>query len=178
MRFRPTPPAIPAELLGRFGDPEHVFGPNLRFRVVAAVCGVILLVMGVTFFLLGLAGVPLSDWVSGILAVPLVALGAMVLIGTRLVPLHWVFICPRGLLRRRGGTWDSVGWAEVKRFEDATLGHKGVTVRQCRIVTTGGAEWGFLADQTAEYGRLAGVLRRKVDEWRTPADPGGPSGGD
>jgi hypothetical protein len=171
VRFRPTPPAIPAELLGQFGDPEHVFGPNLRFRVVAAACGVILLVMGITFFLLGLAGVPLSDWVSGQLAVPLAALGAVVLIGTRLVPLHWVFVCPRGLLRRRG-TWESVGWAEVERFEDVTLGRKGVTVRQCRIVTTGGAEWGFLADQTAEYDQLAGVLRRKIDEWRKPAGDG------
>jgi len=184
MRLQPTPPAVPPELLARFGDPEHVFGPNVRFRVVAALCGVVLVVMGVLFFLLGLevvgAKLPLSDWVSGKLAIPLVAFGAIVLIGTRLVPLNWVFVCPEGLIRTRGAAWDSISWAEVDRFEDTTLTHKhgnvAVTTRQCRIVLKGGAEWGFLADYIAEYGRLPEVLRRKVDEWRQPSGSGGPGG--
>src|SRR5437016_6305015 len=98
MRLQPAPPAIPPELLARFGEPEHVFGPNVRFRILAAVCGIILLVMGVLFFLMGLgaggARLPLADWVSGRLAIPLVVLGAVVLLGPRLVPLNWVFVCP------------------------------------------------------------------------------------
>ena len=55
MRLRPTPPAVPPELLARFGDPEHVFGPNVRFRVIAAVCGGVFVVMGVIFLLLAWA---------------------------------------------------------------------------------------------------------------------------
>jgi hypothetical protein len=168
MRLQPTPPAIPAELLTRLGEPEHVFGPNVRFRVVATVCGVILLVMGVFFFLLGLgaggARLPLGDWVSARLAVPLVVLGAVVLIGTRLVPLNWVFVCPRGLVRTRGDAWDGLEWAEAERFEDASLTHRGVTSWQCRILTKDGKEWGFLADYIAGYGRLTEILRQRVGE--------------
>lgn len=164
MQFRPTPPAIPAELLDRFGEPEHVFAPNIKFRAVTGVCGVVLLVVGVTVLLLDKAGVALADVVSGMLAVPMVALGAGVLVWGRRVPLHWVFVCPRGLLRRRGEIWDRVDWAEVERFEETTLTQKRVTFHQCRIVTTGGNEWGFMADQTAEYERLAGLLKRKVEE--------------
>src|SRR5262249_23128514 len=166
MRFRPNPPAIPAELRDRFGDPERVFGPNLRFRIVAAGVGVVFVVLGVIFFVLGMARVPLSEWVSAKLSVPMVAFGLLLLIGSRLVPLHWVFVCPRGLLGRRGDIWDHVAWSEVQRFEDATLGRNGVTIRQCRIVTIAGTEWGFLADQMADYRVLVEVLRRKVDESR------------
>lgn len=173
MRLRPTPPAIPAEFLDRFGAPEHRFAPNVKFRVVAAVCGLIFLVMGVVFFALGVARLPLGDLVSGKLTAPLIALGAIVLVGARLVPVHWVFVCPHGLIRRRGDAWEGLAWTEVERFEDATLGDKMVTARQCRIVTTAGAEWGFLADQVAEFDHLAAVLRRKVDESRKAR--GGPS---
>jgi hypothetical protein len=162
-------------LRDRFGNPEHVFGPNLRFRIVAGGIGIVLVVLGIIYFLMAMAGVPLGAWVSAKLTVPMMALGVILLIGTRLVPVHWVFVCPRGLLRRRGDIWDHVGWSEVERFEDATLGQKGVTIRQCRIITTAGAEWGFLADHIADYGRLAELLRHKVDECRKPAsapDPG------
>jgi hypothetical protein len=72
-----------------------------------------------------------------------------------------------------GASWEGIGWAEVARFEDATLDPGLATTRQCRIVTRGGAEWGFLADYVAQYGRLTEVLRRKVDESRGPAGLGG-----
>ena len=173
MRLRPAPPAVPLDLLNAFGEPEQVFGPNLRFRVIAAVCGGVLVAMGVFFFLLGMgaagAGLPLSDWVSGKLTAPLVGFGVILLIGTRLVPLSGVFVCPRGLIRTRGDAWDGIHWAEVDRFEDATLTHKAVTTRQCRLVLKNGAEWGFLADHIAEYGKLTEVLRRKVEELPRPS---------
>ena len=157
-------------MLDRFGVPEEVFGPNLRFRVVAAFCGVVLVLMGVLFFLAGLGGgdgrLPLGGWVGAKLAAPLLVLGAVVMIGARLVPRNWVFVCPRGVVRTRGAIWEGVGWAEVERFEDATLTGQMVALRQCRLVLKGGGEWGFLADYVAEYGRLAEALRRKVGEWQ------------
>lgn len=168
MRLRPTPPVIPPELLARFGEPEHVFGPNVRFRILAAVCGTILVGMGILFFLIGVgaggAKLPLGDWVSGRLAVPLVVLGAVVFLGTRLVPLNWVFVCPQGLVRTRGDAWDGMEWTEMERFENAPLTHKGVTARQCRVVRKDGTEWGFLADYVAGYRRLTEVLRQRADE--------------
>jgi hypothetical protein len=118
------------------------------------------------FFLLrqgaGGARLPLGDWVGGLLAIPMLALGFVLLIGTRLMPGNWVFVCPRGVVRTRGDAWDSVGWDEVERFEDATLGHRGVTFRQCRLVLKDGREWGFLADHIAEYRRLSELLRQKL----------------
>lgn len=168
MWLRPTAPTVPLELTSRLGEPELVFGPNVRFRVVAAVCGLIFVVMGAVFFLMGLAvgraQLPLADWVSGKLTIPLMVLGVIILIGTRLVPLNWVFICPGGVIRTRGDAWDGIGWTEIERFEDATLGQKGVTLRQCRLVLADGSEWGFLADYVADYPRLAEVLARKVSE--------------
>src|SRR5262245_34146864 len=53
MRLRPTPPAIPADLLDRFGEPEDVFGPNMRFRVASVLLGALLLLLGLGFFLSG-----------------------------------------------------------------------------------------------------------------------------
>jgi hypothetical protein len=124
--------------------------------------------MGALFFLMGVgvggARLPLADWVSGRLAVPLVVLGTVVLLGTRLVPLNWVFVCPHGLVRTRGDAWDGMEWAEMERFENAPLTHKGVTARQCRIVRKDGTEWGFLADYVADYRRLTEVLRQRADQ--------------
>jgi hypothetical protein len=182
MRLRPTPPTIPYEILARFGEPEHVFGPNVQFRIIAAVCGVILLTMGVLFFLMGLpiggARLPLADGVSSMLTVPLVALGAVVLLGTRLVPLNWVFVCPKGLVRTRGDAWDGLKWIEIERFEKADLAHQGITARQCRIVKKDGTEWGFQADYVAEYRRLTEVLRQKVSALRSHPPEQVPSSGD
>jgi len=175
MRLRPTPPALPPELVARFGPPEDVFGPNLRFRFAAAVCGLVFVLTGAVLFLMGLgaggARLPLSDWISGKLAVPLVVLGAVVVVGTRLVPMNWVFVCSQGLVRTRGAAWQGIKWAEVDRFEDATLDHKGVTTRQCRLLLKDGTEWGFLADYVAEYRRLSEVLRRKIHERAAPPAP-------
>jgi hypothetical protein len=105
------------------------------------------------------------------LAVPLVVLGAAVLAVARLLPMNWVLVCPRGLLRTRGAVWDGISWEEVDRFEDATLRHKGVTIRQCRLVRKNGTAWGFLADQVSGYSRLCKVLRRKVNERDPPSSP-------
>jgi hypothetical protein len=161
------PPSIPAELLSQFGEPEDIFGPNFKVPIIAAVCGVILLITSLVFFLLGLAGVSVVGLARTTMAAaaPLAASGFFALQGIRHFPLHWLFVCPNGLVRRRENAWDTLSWADVERFEDATVRHKMVTVRQCRIVTTSGAEWGFLAHRWAEYDRLSEVLQRKIDEW-------------
>src|SRR5262245_27304901 len=136
----------------------------------------LLLLLVLSFFLYGVfsrgAQAPPrgSEGVLVLLGGGLMAVGAAAVVFPRSVPLNWVFVCPGGLVRTRGADWDAVAWADVARFEDASLSGGVVTTRQCRIVTTAGAEWGFLADWVAEYGRLAAVLRRKVEE-RPTADP-------
>jgi hypothetical protein len=150
----------------------------VRFRVVAAICGIVLVAMGILFLLLRLgsggAALPLSDGVSGKLAIPLMVVGAVVLIGVRLVPLNWVFVCPHGLIRTQGTAWAGVGWADVARFEDATLSHRAVTMRQCRIVLKDGAEWGFLAEYVAEYGRLTECCGGRLTSGVSPRRPARP----
>ncbi len=151
-------------MLDQFGEPEHVFGPNLRFRVVAAICAISIVGAGVFFFLLGAAGnrLLLADWVSGKLAVPMVTVGTVVLIGTRLVPLNWIFVCPKGVIRTRDAAWDGISWTDVDRFEDTTGTYKAVTTRQYRLLLKGGGEWGFLADYISEYDSLIQALQQKV----------------
>lgn len=166
--IRPTPPTVPPELTVRFGVPELTFGPNVRVRIAAAACSLLFVLMGVVFFLLGQAGMPLAGWVSGTLGVPLVALGVVILIVVRLAPFNWVFVCPGGVIRTLGATWDGIGWDEIERFEDASLGHTGVTIRQCRLVLTDGGEWGFQSDHVAEYGRLVETLSQKVADRVAP----------
>ena len=140
----------------------------------------VLFVMGLVA---GGAQLPLAGWVSAKLTIPLAALGVVILIATRLVPLNWVFVCPDGVIRTRGEAWDGIRWVEVERFEDATLGQKGVTLRQCRLVLSDGREWGFLADYVADYPRLAEALSRKVSEHvatrpeKTAAERGAPADG-
>ena len=51
--------------------------------------------------------------------------------------------------------------------------HGLATMRLCRIVAADGAQWDFLADLVAHYGRLVAVLRRKVEERRMPPEPDG-----
>jgi hypothetical protein len=168
MRLRPTPPAVPQELIDRFGQPEDTFGPNARFRVVAGVCGLAVLAVAVVFYALALGagggGLRQGDSANGLAAIGLTAVAGLLLAMMWAAPRNWVFVCPGGVVRTRGATWDGLGWAEVKRFEDATLGHQGVTIRQCRLMRKDGSEWGFLADHLAEYHRLREVLSRKVGE--------------
>ncbi|MBS0203927.1 MAG: hypothetical protein JSS49_13565 [Planctomycetes bacterium] len=168
MWVRPRAPTVPPELTSRFGEPELVFGPNVRFRIGAAACGFIFVVVGAFFYLMGWgaggAQLPLANWVSGKLAIPLVVLGVVILLGMRLVPLNWVFVCPGGVIRTRGTAWDGIGWTEVERFEDATLVDKSIAIRKCRLVLSNGSEWGFLADYVAEYPQLATTLSRRVSE--------------
>ncbi len=168
MRLRPTSPSVPADLLSRFGAPERVYGPNLRFRIISAVCGLVLVGAGVALLLEKIAGLPLGDLVSDKLSAMMIAVGAVIIVGSRLVPLHWVFICPGGLIRKRGGAWDNVAWTDVARFEDATLDKKTATVRQFRIVTAAGEEWGFLADQITDYESLHAELQRRIEQTVKP----------
>jgi hypothetical protein len=177
MRHWRPPPTIPPDLLDRYGEPEHVFGPNMRFRVASFLLGGLLLLLGLAFSLFGVAaraaqGFRGSEGVLLLLGAGLMAVGAAAVLIPRSVPLNWVFVCPAGLVRIRGADWDAVGWADVSRFEDASFSVGAVTSRQCRIITAAGAEWGFQADWVAEYGRLVAVLRRKVEERPTPLDPG------
>jgi hypothetical protein len=179
MRLRPTPPAVPQELIDQFGQPEDAFGPNTRFRVVAGVCGLAVLAVAAVFYALALGagggGLPRGDSANGLAALGLTAVAGLLLAMMWVAPRNWVFVCPGGVVRTRGATWDGVGWSEVKRFEDATLGHKGVTIRQCRLVLKDGSEWGFLADHVAEYRRLGEVLRRKVAKGEAPPGFRGPN---
>jgi hypothetical protein len=164
MRLRPTPPTIPAEFTSRLSEPEQAFGPNLKFRAIAVICGLVCVIMGVVLFLVGLgAQVPLADWVGGKVATPLVVFGAVILFGVR-VPRNWVFVCPGGVIRKRGDLWESVCWDEVMRFEDASLGKTGVAIRQCRLLLADGNEWGFLADFVADYSRLAKTLAQRTGQ--------------
>jgi hypothetical protein len=148
----------------------------MRFRVASFLLGALLLLLGLAFFLFGVAaraaqGLRGSEGVLALLGAGLMAVGAAAVVFPRSVPLSWVFVCPGGLVRIRGADWDAVGWADVSRFEDASLSSGAMTIRQCRIVTADGAEWGFQANGVAEYGRLAAVMRRKVEERPTPPDP-------
>lgn len=165
MRLRRPPPDLPANLLDRLGAPEHVFGPNRRFRAASASVGSGLILLGVVFCLAWVAALPAGAGPRGplylLLGGGLIVCGLAAVVLPRQVPLTWVFICPRGLVRARGEIWEAVEWAEMVRVEDVTL-PAGATVRQCRVVLAGGGEWGFLADYVADCGRLAEVLRQKV----------------
>ena len=161
-------PAIPADLLAEFGEPELAFGPNRRFRTRMAAVGVVALMFGVVYVLLDLGvwvKLPLADWFSRVVAIAIGVGGAVVLYGVWRWPTSWVFVCPRGLVRKRGHVaWESRDWSEAVRFEDATLGHKGITIRQSRLVWNFGPDWGFIADSVADYDRLCEALRQKVPE--------------
>jgi hypothetical protein len=171
MQLRPKPPEIPSELLDKFGEPEHVFGPNMPFRIKSAVVGACVLILGFGFLLYGmmakLAGVP-GAWdyslVYMLLGGGLMTVGAAAIILPWRVPLKWLFSCPQGLVRTSGDNWDAVEWADVARFQELDVSGRAVTIRQCRIITTSGTEWGFLADYVADYDRLKEVLRTKVVE--------------
>ena len=169
MRLHPTPPSIPTDLLERFGEPEHVFGPNMRFRFASALMGVFLTTLGFAFFVWGMADVrdgP-KDGTGRILCLlggGLMTVGAAAFILPRRVPLNWVFVCPNGLIRARGDVWDNVDWLDIARFECANFSGTTVTIRQCKIVTTAGVEWGFISDWIADYNGLTEVLREKVDK--------------
>lgn len=171
MRPRPAPPVLPANLLDRLGEPEDVFGPNRRFRTASTVAGGALVLLGFVFCLAGAAAGPARGAPGGqvylLLGGGLMLCGSVAVLLPRQVPPTWVFVCPRGVARARGADWEAVEWAEVVRFEDATLA-AGVAMRQFRVVLAGGGEWGFLADYVADYRRLTDVLRRKVAERDPP----------
>lgn len=157
-------PAIPSDLLAEFGDPEQTFGPNSRTRIGFVVIGGLSLLVGVLLVAARFLKLPVNDWFSPWIAVAMAVGGAVVLYGAWKLPANWVVVCPRGLVRKRGSRWEGRGWSEAVRFEDATLGHRGATIRQSRIVWNFGPEWGFLADHVADFDRLCEALRAKVGE--------------
>ncbi|HSQ54782.1 MAG TPA: hypothetical protein VLM40_03475 [Gemmata sp.] len=171
MRGRLTPPVMPADLLGRTGAPEDVFGPNRRFRTASTLLGGGLMLLGIGLSLVWAAGIanggPPGSSLYLLLGGGLIGIGAVAVVLPRQVPTTWVFICPRGLVRVRGADWEAVEWAEVVRVEDASL-PAGETIRQCRVLLVGGREWGFLAEYVADCGRLIEVLRRKMAELGLP----------
>jgi hypothetical protein len=159
-------PALPTDLLDRFGEPEVVFGPNRRFQARSTVMGGVLVLLGLGFCLVWGASV-LARWPPGgqlylLLGALLMTIGAVAMTLPRQFPLIWVFVCPRGLVRARGEDWEAVEWAEVVRVEDATIPSRMVTIRQCRLVLAGGGEWGFLGTYVTDCRLLTEVLQRKL----------------
>jgi hypothetical protein len=167
MGLRPTRPSVPPELLARFGAPEHVFGPNLRFRVIATVLGGILLLLGVYFFLLQARilgrGVPLSDWVGERLAAGLLLFAVLLIGGACLAQSTWIFVCPSGLLRTRQRDWDAVAWSDVARYEELPISSGFGSNRTCRIVLKSGETWRIVPDYTRDYHRLMEVLQQRLN---------------
>ena len=167
MKLHPTTPSIPADLLAQYGEPEHVFGPNMQFRVRSLCLGVLLVVLGAAFFVIGVesrVNDRPKDGSSGLmvmLAAGLMAVGAGAVVFPRSVPLNWIFVCPGGLVRTRGEEWLAIAWSDVSRFENADLSDKAVTIRQCRIITSSGEEVAFSANWIADYQQLTAVLRQK-----------------
>lgn len=165
--MRRAPPTPPAHLLAIAGQPEEVFGPNMRFRRASILLGAGLLLLGVGFlawFLFPGIGPAVGGFrdILRWLAAGLVALGGAAIFYPLSLRYDWVYVCPGGLIRTRGVHWDAVAWGDIRRFDDCTLNAKGVTARQCRVVTATGEEWGFLADWVADYDRLMVTLREKL----------------
>jgi hypothetical protein len=166
MLFHPRSPTIPDDLLAKFGEPESAFGPNMRFRIVSVICGIMLIAMAVVYVLMSIGPnpLPLAGGVSHLLTFGLIVLGGFCIVAPRIVSANWVFVCPRGVVRTRGAIWEGLEWDRVARFEDATLKSGITTMRQCRLVLHDGSEWGFIADWIGDYRRLAEVMRQKVEE--------------
>lgn len=167
------PPAISADLLDLYGQPEEVFGPNVRFRRLSVLLGLILIGMGVAFFVWNFVeardpNAPQngSNGIRLLLGAGLIIVGGAALVVPFSVPRHWVFVCPNGLIRNRGEVWEAVAWAEIVRFDDATMSARAVRIQQCRIVTRSGTEWGILANWTADYNRLCSVVRLKLNDMK------------
>jgi hypothetical protein len=167
MGLRPTRPSVPPELLARFGEPEHVFGPNLRFRVMATVLGGILLLLGVYFSLLQVRilgrGVPLSDSVGESIAAGLLLFAVLLIGGISLKKSTWIFVCPSGLLRTEQRDWDTVAWSDVARYEEVTFSGGFGSNRTCRIVLKSGETWKIVPDYTRDYPRLMEVLQQRLN---------------
>ncbi len=161
------PPTIPPDLVERFGEPEHAFGPNMRFRVQSVLIGSFLFLLGLAFLIFGLLDrngqqVGLGGGGGGVLIVlsaGLLAVGGVAVYVPFYVHRDWLFVCPRGLVRYLNRDWETLAWSDALRFEDVSLPH----VRQCQIVTADGSKWGFIADLIADYKRLSEELRAKVE---------------
>jgi hypothetical protein len=156
------PPAIPNELQTEFSDVEYAFGPKERIRGVATVCGMVLAGMGALFVFMGIAGKPLIGRSENFIMVFFLVCGVAIIVGARMLAMNWVFVCSRGLVRTRGSAWDGIAWSDINRFEDASMTHRGIAIRQCRLVLNDGSEWGFISENFAEYGRLTEMLKEKT----------------
>ena len=157
------PPAIPTELQSQLGEVEHAFGPNARVRNLATILGLILTATGVLCLAFEVAGaIPGGKGENAFIAFMLV-LGLAVAFGSRTMPMNWIFVCDRGLARTRGSAWDAVEWDGIDRFEDASMTHRQVSIRQSRIILNDGSEWGFVSDHIAEYKWLTEMLKQKID---------------
>jgi|SRR5579872_1048137 len=177
MRIRSKTPALPMELFDQFGEPERVFGPNMRFRIASVLLGSLLVLLGLLFVVGSLASklaknaqMAGSEGLMILLGAGLFAVGIAAINFHFSTPLNWVFVFPGGIVRKRGQDWESLVWGDVLRFEDMSFAGTA-TVRQCRIVSIDGTEWGFLANWYEDYGSLKSILREKTKERLSQSNP-------
>jgi hypothetical protein len=153
---------MPSDLEAQFGEIEHAFSPNVRNRRLATLIGLMLTALGVTLLILKVGDLMPGGWGENKFIAFMLVLGGAIIVGARLLPMDWVFVCSRGLVRTRGSAWEGIEWSDIDRFEDASMTHRGIAIRQCRLMLKDGSEWGFIADNFAEYGRMTEMLRQKT----------------
>lgn len=169
MHLKTVPPPIPPDLLAPFGTPDHAFGPNRRFRVASVLLGALLLALGIGMFVEIIVMRNARGKPGGFEGMVCFVIGGLLLLGSYAVyyplwmPANWLYVCPNGLIRRLNGDWEGLPWADVARFQDLGETSGMAAIRQCRVVTTDGREWGFIAEWVADYGQLKRVLRERVE---------------
>ena len=170
MSKKSHPPVVPTELIEEYGPARFVFGPNLRFPRKSFWVGLCLISLGVGFFGLAIylreAGNVLGAGGTVIylaLSAGLLAIGCLAASLPTLMPTNWLFVCPRGLIRKLGGQWQGLFWDEIARFQDMSTTQRAITINQCRILTTDGREWGWIAEYVSDYPKLVEVLRASVE---------------
>jgi hypothetical protein len=125
----------------------------LLTRAVVAVCGAVLILLGVCCFLAGFtAGVALLPILLG-----LCVLGLAYFLGKQSC-----LVCAGGVVSIRFGHRQSCRWEEVSEVVDQRVKHGVVSARVCALVRKNGKRLVLLDTGIGDFGALLSLLREQA----------------
>jgi len=140
------------------GDPIRLFRPSPGAVILLAICGIVVILMGVGLFIAGW-------WSFGV--VPIV-LGIVVLFLGFVLTRQRLLVCPGGVIHIRYGRRLWCRWEDMAEIRDTRVKSGIVSSRICTIAKKDGTRMWLQDTGIGDFGELIRLLREQGESRGIP----------